>query len=31
MTKKEPLLRPELGMNVFHEKIYDGNECMKVV
>jgi len=31
MTKREPLLEPQLGMSVFHEKIYDGNECMKVV
>lgn len=31
MTKKEPLDKPELGMLVFHEKIYDGKECMKVV
>lgn len=31
MTKRESLLHPQLGMNVFHETIYDGNECMKVV
>ncbi|MFA6069818.1 MAG: hypothetical protein WC810_14640 [Janthinobacterium sp.] len=31
MTKKEPLLIPALGMNVFHETIYGGNECMKIV
>lgn len=31
MTKREPLLQPKLGMNVFHEKIYDGKECMEVV
>jgi len=30
-TKREPLLQPQLGMDVFHEKIYDGKECMKVV
>lgn len=31
MTKREPLLSPKLGMQVFHETIYGGNECMKVV
>lgn len=31
MTKKEPLSTPQLGMQVFHEKIYDGKKCMKVV
>ena len=31
MTKREPLLNPQLDMNVFHEKIYDGKECMRVV
>jgi len=31
MTKKEPLLTPKLGMKVFHETLYDGKECMKVV
>ena len=34
MTKREPISSPnevELGMDVFHEKIYNGNECMKVV
>ena len=31
MTKKEPLLEPQLGMHAFHETIYDGNECMKIV
>jgi hypothetical protein len=31
MTRKEPLLNPELDMLVFHESIYDGKECMKVV
>ena len=31
MTRKEPLSTPELDMIVFHESIYDGKECMKVV
>lgn len=31
MTRKEPLLTPELDMIVFHESIYDGKESMKVV
>lgn len=31
MTKREALLKPELGMYVFHETIYDGKESMKVV
>lgn len=31
MTKKEPLLKPELGMIVSHESIFNGNESMKVV
>ena len=31
MTKRELLSRPELGMKVFHETIYNGNECMTVV
>jgi len=31
MTKREPLQKPELGMEVFHEKIYDGNECMTII
>jgi hypothetical protein len=31
MTKREPLLKPELDMKVFHEEIYDGNELMTVV
>jgi hypothetical protein len=30
-TKKEEVLRPELGMRVFHETIYNGKEPMKVV
>lgn len=31
MTKREPLQSPELGMDVFHESIYHGKECMKIV
>ena len=31
MTKREPVTKPELGMRVFHEKIYKGEEAMKVV
>ena len=31
MIKKEQLQKPELGMEVFHEKIYDGKECMTIV
>jgi hypothetical protein len=31
MTKKESLLKPELGMQVFHETLYNGKECMKIV
>lgn len=31
MTKKEPVLKPELGMKAFHETIYEGKECMTVV
>ena len=31
MYKKEEILKPELGMMVYHEKIYDGKEKMKVV
>lgn len=31
MTKREPLAKPELDMKVFHEELYDGNECMTVV
>lgn len=31
MTRKEQVTKPELGMNVFHELIYHGRECMKVV
>ena len=31
MTKKEEVLKPELGMQVFHERIYNGKEQMKVV
>lgn len=31
MTKKEEVLKPELGMKVFHERIYNGKELMKVV
>ena len=31
MTKKSPILKPELGMKVFHETIYNGKECMRVV
>lgn len=31
MTKKEPVLTPQLGMKVFHEKLYDGKECMEIV
>jgi len=31
MTKKEQLLKPELGMIAFHESISDGKEAMKVV
>lgn len=31
MTKKELVNEPELGMMVFHEKIYNGNELMEVV
>lgn len=31
MTKREPVTTPILGMQAFHEKIYDGNECMKIV
>jgi hypothetical protein len=30
-TKKEPLTLPELGMKVYHEKIYGGKELMTVV
>ncbi len=31
MTKEETLLKPQLGMKVFHKTIYDGKECMTVV
>lgn len=31
MTKKEEVLNPELGMQVFHENIYNGKELMEVV
>lgn len=31
MTKKEEVLKPELGMRVYHEKIYNGNEKMTIV
>lgn len=31
MTRKEKVSFPELGMKVFHESIYDGNEQMKIV
>lgn len=31
MTKKEEVLKPELGMIVFHETIYNGKEQMKIV
>jgi hypothetical protein len=30
-TRKEYVKKPQLGMQVFHESIYDGNELMKVV
>lgn len=31
MTKREIEQFPTLGMKVFHEKIYDGNECMTII
>ena len=31
MTKREDVLKPELGMMVFHETLYHGKELMKVV
>jgi hypothetical protein len=31
MNKKEEVRRPNLGMFVFHESIYDGKELLKVV
>ncbi len=31
MIKKESVQKPELGMSVFHEEIYDGKECMTIV
>lgn len=30
-AKKETVVTPALGMQVFHESIYDGRELMKVV
>ena len=30
-VSKEPLLKAELGLVVFHEDIYNGNESMKIV
>ena len=31
MTKKEYLTKPELGMKVFHDDLYHGNQLMTIV
>lgn len=31
IAKKEPVIKPELNMDVFHDSIYGGKELMKVV
>lgn len=31
MTKREEVVKPELGMRVYHDDIYKGKEPMKVV
>ncbi|MES2382489.1 MAG: hypothetical protein V4538_15685 [Bacteroidota bacterium] len=31
MTKREQVIRPELGMRVFHETIYKGKESMEII
>jgi hypothetical protein len=31
ITKKVQVIKPELGMQVYHEKIYDGKERMTIV
>lgn len=31
MTKNVPVTKPELGMKVYHEDVYSGNEQMEVV
>lgn len=31
MTRQEPVSKPELGMKVYHETIYNGKELMTIV